>query len=267
MGTFRSFCLWIFVGALGALAGLADGAVSTEAEDLQRSSGRVTQIVFRAKVVPSGPVVEFGDIAELRGFSPEAATRLGGQELFPAPRNAEGMLISRQEVLEQLMRRGWNIQEFSVGGAWQVRIYGQSEVAKGEDGVGGSPAAVLGLGIGGNRHHLTPGNTSSISRGGMQEGTMGAPKSQGDSLAPSKRRTRPLVEKGQLVNVVVYGSSVSIHTMGRARQDGELGDWVLVEAFGSRATYRARVSGPQTVTVLVGGQETNRSPVEQENLN
>ena len=59
------------------------------------------------------------------------------------------------------------------------------------------------------------------------------------------------MNRGDVVTVWVRGPNVQVKTVGKARQDGQLGDTVLIEAPSQRGLYSARVCGPRTVEIVI----------------
>mgnify|MGYP000266810537 CR=1 FL=1 len=364
------FC---FLIALAAFPRLALGGIPTGYIELQ----------FRSHVEVAAPLVKVGDLAEVRASSPEEARWVKQLELFPAPRSGRGRVVTRQEILETLLRRGFSRRQLLVSGVPQTFVVGTGEhdrgnsypVAKKEErgipqstakqggqrspeefGLRGEqdqtpvpgrvhnslvPAQAFGekvlLQAGGDnfesqndsvRNTTFPGQGRSalaLSSGDLPGGlrTSGGNPSEdpqnpaappiwdGKNLAispqtgnpgrlnmlspikqvwgeqepiransplaadsqpqvqptafparnetaagafrhfPSRNRGDQLVNRGDVVTVWVRGPNVQVRTTGKARQDGRLGDSVLIEAPGQRGVYSARVCGPRTVEIVI----------------
>ncbi|MCS7237765.1 MAG: flagella basal body P-ring formation protein FlgA [Thermoguttaceae bacterium] len=221
------------------------------------------KLIFRSTAVCSNPVVTIGDLAEIAGTMPELADRLRAEELFPAPQEGSGILVSRQQLLELIAARGYDRRQFSVDGAREVWLVRRAENSLRPEATAAGPCSRLGEGkppVAEPRRAVTwpigkvPGTTTGATEGASTHSAYG---NAGRAISPSKagRHVSPLVERGQLVNVFVYGEHVSIRTVAKAREDGALGDEITVEALPTKVPYRARVSGPQTVVVdLIGGR-------------
>ncbi len=364
--------LWFLIGWL-VLPRVAAGPIPTEYIELQ----------FRSHVEVAAPLVKVGDLAEVRASSPEGARWVRELELFPAPRSGRARVVTRQEILETLLRRGFSRRQLLVSGAPQTFVVGTGEhdrgsfnaVTKKEDkGISQSagkegeqrnsgelglwreqdqapvpgrlhnswvPPKAFGeklvLQAGGNsfesqndflRNTTFPGQggsalalSSGDLRGGLRTssgnpsedpqnpaappiwdetnlassphtGDLGRSNmvcpinqvSDGQEVAransaiaadcqpqmqptafsagnetaagafrhfPSRNRGNQLVNRGDVVTVWVRGPNVQVRTTGKARQDGRLGDSVLIEAPGQRGVYSARVCGPRTVEIVI----------------
>lgn len=244
--------------ALTTLLALAAGApLGASKEGGQRPTGhRTEELIFRQEVFPAGPVVTLGDVAELRGIDPQVASWLGSHELFPAPRTGGAVTISRQEIIEQLKLRGANLDGYRLSGAELVRIHPRRPESEERSlATAPAPTSLLANPSQANTHFADGRSTADgVRPATLTDVSTTAQPTRRDGL---RSRGRSLVESGDIVNVFVYGAGVHIRTMGRARQNGNLGDWVVIEAPGSRATYRAQVFGPQSVVVHVGKHEEN----------
>ncbi len=111
--------MWIiFLASLGA-----DPAVSAPST----SAPEIIWLNFRDQAVPSGAVVSLADLIQAEGISAEQIRHLAAVELFPAPQTREGRWISRQEVLEILLRRGWNPHSLVATGARWIHVLPPSD--------------------------------------------------------------------------------------------------------------------------------------------
>jgi flagella basal body P-ring formation protein FlgA len=64
-------------------------------------------------------------------------------------------------------------------------------------------------------------------------------------------REKPLVERGEMVKILIRGEGVQITTTGKAQEGGALGDVIAVARNGSRRKsdlIDAVISGPGVVT-------------------
>jgi hypothetical protein len=341
------------------------------------------ELQFRSHAEVAAPLVKLGDLAEVHTSSPEEARWVTELELFPAPRSGRARVVTRQEILETLLRRGFSRRQLLVSGASQTFVVATGNhdrgnsypVRKKEDtGIpqsvakqGGErnpgefalsqeqdqapvlgqvhnspvPSQVFGekvvLQAGGNHFEPQNGpvrNTTFAEQGGsalalslgdlpgglrtrggnpsedpqnpvmprawdgknvansLQTGELGRSNmfspikqvSGGEEVAransplaadsqpqvqptafsagnetasgtfrhfPSRNRGDQLVNRGDVVTVWVRGPNVQVRTTGKARQDGHLGDSVLIEAPGQRGVYSARVCGPRTVEIVI----------------
>lgn len=58
-----------------------------------------------------------------------------------------------------------------------------------------------------------------------------------------------MVNMGDMVTVTAESGRMRITTLGKAKQDGDMGDWIKVQNIESNKTITARVAGPGEVTV------------------
>lgn len=85
------------------------------------------------------------------------------------------------------------------------------------------------------------------------------------SLAPGQilladfLRTPLVVRKGEAVTVFARSEGIQVRTVGRAKDDGSLGDLITVESLANREKFFARVSGIQEVEVYARGADSSRS--------
>ena len=68
----------------------------------------------------------------------------------------------------------------------------------------------------------------------------------------------PLVQRGDRVLVKVRSGGVSTTTKGTSRDDGDRGEYVMVELASRHDRVRARIDGLRSVTVLLDGERENR---------
>jgi flagella basal body P-ring formation protein FlgA len=74
----------------------------------------------------------------------------------------------------------------------------------------------------------------------------------GQVLDPQYLRNPVVVQRGEVVDVIVRSGGIKIETKARAREAGGVGDIVQVDLLHNKQALTARVSGPQTVEVLGG---------------
>jgi len=75
-----------------------------------------------------------------------------------------------------------------------------------------------------------------------------------DSVVLSNQLRTPLVvRRGERVTVKAKAAGVVVRTYGTAREDGSLGDLIMVEALEGREKYAARVSGVRELEVFAAG--------------
>lgn len=74
-------------------------------------------------------------------------------------------------------------------------------------------------------------------------------------LLANQLRAPILVRRGERVTVKARAAGVVVRTYATARQDGGLGDLIMVEALEGREKYAARVSGARELEVFAAGAE------------
>jgi hypothetical protein len=359
-------CLIKLVGVmllvgLAVVSPVAGGVIPAGSVELQ----------FRSHAEVTEPVVKVGDLAYVRASSPEEARWVEQHELFPAPRPGGARLVTRQEIIETLLRRGFSRRQLFVSGAPQTllvtsrhpiarelgtRASNEEPTLPSKEDLQSSPLVREGTGVPPHLRAVTPeparrdsdmpGTPTSDNQfpGGVSlasghlgraaarqyqehgvfisgdSGSSGVPIArQGNNLPldprhgastlvtasaqtvsrgqgtpgeasgifsdvrnvvpdlsdvrsavpdgvssvkgerttgtsgtfPSRYRQDRLVNRGDVVTVWVRGPNVQVKTVGKARQDGQLGDTVLIEAPSQRGLYSARVCGPRTVEIVI----------------
>jgi flagella basal body P-ring formation protein FlgA len=89
-----------------------------------------------------------------------------------------------------------------------------------------------------------------------KETTRAIPK--GKVLQKESIRSPLLVRRGDAVTVYARSPGVCVRTLGRARDDGSLGQIVAVESLEDRSTYFARVSSAREVEVYARSAKSDR---------
>lgn len=75
-----------------------------------------------------------------------------------------------------------------------------------------------------------------------------------DSVLQATQLRAPIVvRRGERVAVKARAAGVMVRTYATAREDGSLGDLIMVEALTGRERYAARVSGPRELEVFAAG--------------
>ncbi|MCB2065034.1 MAG: flagella basal body P-ring formation protein FlgA [Erythrobacter sp.] len=74
---------------------------------------------------------------------------------------------------------------------------------------------------------------------------------QGASAGPQAASAQVVVERGQVLNIVVAGRGFSVSQQGEALEEGAIGAWIRVRPEGGRDTVRARIETPQRVVIPV----------------
>ena len=87
----------------------------------------------------------------------------------------------------------------------------------------------------------------------------------GKPIAMSHVREPLLVQRGDVVTVVVRAAGIRVRTQARARDDGSQGELVAVESLSDRKTYFAQVSGVREVEVLAAPVSADSVPRTQSN--
>ncbi|WP_442482097.1 flagellar basal body P-ring formation chaperone FlgA [Aeoliella sp. SH292] len=86
------------------------------------STAVAADIVLREKVTPVKSVIVLGDIADVQGVSEAEAQRLSLTPLWVAPPVGEKRFVSRQQVRDVLVSRGYSASDLSVQGSPRVTI-------------------------------------------------------------------------------------------------------------------------------------------------
>jgi flagella basal body P-ring formation protein FlgA len=89
-----------------------------------------------------------------------------------------------------------------------------------------------------------------------RETTRAIPK--GKAFQQESVRSPLLVRRGDAVTVYARNSGICVRTLGRARDDGSLGELVAVESLEDRSTYFARVSNVREVEVYARTAQADR---------
>ena len=89
-----------------------------------------------------------------------------------------------------------------------------------------------------------------------KETTRAIPK--GKALPQESVRAPLLVRRGEVVTVYARNAGICVRTLGRARDNGSLGELVAVESLQDRTTYFARVSNVREVEVYARPAKADR---------
>ncbi len=89
-----------------------------------------------------------------------------------------------------------------------------------------------------------------------KETTRAIPK--GKVLPQESVRSPLLVRRGEVVTVYARNAGICVRTLGRARDNGSLGELVAVESLQDRTTYFARVSSAREVEVYARSAKADR---------
>jgi flagella basal body P-ring formation protein FlgA len=61
-----------------------------------------------------------------------------------------------------------------------------------------------------------------------------------------------VVERGQVIGIVIEGRGFSVAQQGEALEDGAIGQWIRVRPEGQREALRARIETPGRAVIPVG---------------
>jgi hypothetical protein len=249
--------LFVFLASFGA-----DPAIPAQST----SACEVIWLNFRDQAVASNAVVCLADLVQGEGISAERMRDFAAVELFPAPQTREGRWISRQEVVEILLRRGWNPHSLVATGARWIHVLPPTHAPR-VSGAPGNQAAlapptpsprparlVPGPFDAARSMTIDPGNGPSDSRD-LSPGRTSTPAGSG--------RVPRMVNRGDLVTVWVRGAAVQIKAIAKARQSGDLGDEILIESPSNRNVFPARVCDYRTVEVIL---KTNTAAAQPQDL-
>ena len=100
------------------------------------------------------------------------------------------------------------------------------------------------------------GGLNSIDEVVGKETTRAIPK--GKALQQESIRSPLLVRRGDVVTVYARNSGICVRTLGRAHDNGSLGELVAVESLADRSTYFARVSSVREVEVYARSAQADR---------
>ncbi|QZH76623.1 MAG: flagella basal body P-ring formation protein FlgA [Erythrobacter sp.] len=62
----------------------------------------------------------------------------------------------------------------------------------------------------------------------------------------------PVVERGQVIGIVIEGRGFSVAQQGEALEDGAIGQWIRVRPEGQREALRARIETPGRAVIPLG---------------
>ncbi|WP_158586810.1 flagella basal body P-ring formation protein FlgA [Aurantiacibacter zhengii] len=81
------------------------------------------------------------------------------------------------------------------------------------------------------------------------------PVNRGSTTAPaSAARAEPqvVVERGQVMTIIVEGRGFVVSQQGEALEDGAIGQWIRIRPEGNREVIRAQVRTPQRAVIPLG---------------
>lgn len=74
----------------------------------------------------------------------------------------------------------------------------------------------------------------------------------GGTTPPASAQGQSVVEKGQILTIVVTGRGFSVSQQGEALEDGAIGAWIRIRPEGNREPVRARIETPQRAVIPLG---------------
>ncbi|MCR2832759.1 flagella basal body P-ring formation protein FlgA [Parerythrobacter lacustris] len=75
---------------------------------------------------------------------------------------------------------------------------------------------------------------------------------RGAAAPSSAGQGQIVVEKGQVLTIVVAGRGFSVSQQGEALEDGAIGAWIRIRPEGNREPVRARIETPQRAVIPLG---------------
>lgn len=80
------------------------------------------------------------------------------------------------------------------------------------------------------------------------------PVNRGSVTAPAAAQAEPqvVVERGQLMTIIVEGRGFAVSQQGEALEDGAIGSWIRIRPEGNREVIRAQVRTPQSAVIPLG---------------
>jgi flagella basal body P-ring formation protein FlgA len=81
------------------------------------------------------------------------------------------------------------------------------------------------------------------------------PVNRGSTTAPATAmQTEPqvVVERGQVMTIIVEGRGFAVSQQGEALEDGAIGAWIRIRPEGNREVIRAQVRTPQRAVIPLG---------------
>jgi len=245
------------------------------------ATARAAELQLRGECQAAAPMVTLGDLAEVLTADAEQARRLASLELFPAPRPGTRRFVRARELQDLLLMRGVNLAEHRLSGASQVAVTGmQSPTSDPEPRAPSSSAPQRSATPASETPATLPtlvvvaarplGRGSLISAADVQlvsgevgdgsepvcrvlEDVVGKETRQaiaaGKVIGPDLVRAPVVVRRGEVVTVIARAAGLRVRTVARAREEGGIGDLVMVESLEGRKPFLARVRGIQEVEV------------------
>jgi flagella basal body P-ring formation protein FlgA len=250
------------------------------------TTARAAEIELRRECRCDGPVVTLGDVAEVLAAESEDAAALASVELFPAPSPGGQRYVRVRQIQDLLLLRGVPLAKHRLSGASQVMIVGGGAGARAcETGsrvqlvqaleepepvtaatvtvVVAARALPRGAVIGPGDVRLADQRAEDVPAGSLAAGeqVLGQETTRaigaGKVLTSTAVRPPILVRRGEVVSVFAYSPGVCVRSVGRARDEGSLGDLVAVESFEDRKVFLARVRSVQEVEVFARAVRTS----------
>ncbi len=81
------------------------------------------------------------------------------------------------------------------------------------------------------------------------------PVNRGSTTAPAsavQAEPQVVVERGQVMTVIVEGRGFAVSQQGEALEDGAIGQWIRIRPEGNREVIRAQVRNPQRAVIPLG---------------
>lgn len=81
------------------------------------------------------------------------------------------------------------------------------------------------------------------------------PVNRGSVTAPAaavQAEPQVVVERGQVMTVIVEGRGFAVSQQGEALEDGAIGQWIRIRPEGNREVIRAQVRNPQRAVIPLG---------------
>lgn len=83
---------------------------------------QAADLLLRERVLPSGPVIRLGEVAEVLRTTPAEAAELASLPLMPAPAPGTEQTIRTQEIRDLLVAHGLDLNDFRFDGATRITI-------------------------------------------------------------------------------------------------------------------------------------------------
>jgi flagella basal body P-ring formation protein FlgA len=246
------------------------------------------QVRIRPECRPQGPVVVFGDVADISGADEALAKKMAAVVLFPAPGVGQRRFLRIRELFEILELRSVDLADCRLSGARLTTIHGPAAPPPGSPNPS-SPAppnpapapqpepVVLAVAavkpiergqvVQASHIQLIPVPARTVNNDVFVsdiEGVVGQESTRaiaaGQPLKPQDVRPPIVVRRREPVRVGVVGPGVRLSTDGVALEDGAVGDWITLQTPFHKDSIRARVAGPKLVEVVIDSPATAALP-------